>query len=94
MPAEVVAHNPHRDSVCRVSNLSDGTMVTCSQVINIVLIGECTPIALNETRCFFFTECNGDSYYRKKFVPKGYVGMEEYDLHQPHLRHCRFCLLA
>lgn len=32
LPANMVTHNPHKDSVCRISHLSDGMMVTCSQV--------------------------------------------------------------
>ena len=31
-PAEVIKQNPHKSSVCRLSHLTDGSMVSCSLV--------------------------------------------------------------
>ena len=31
-PAEIIKQNPHKTSVCRVSHLTDGSMVSCSLV--------------------------------------------------------------
>ena len=32
VPAVVASDNPHKDSLCRISHLSDGSIVSCSQV--------------------------------------------------------------
>ena len=53
IPAVIVGDSPHKDSICRIANFSDGAMVTCSSVRKFV----CTKINAEYHHCTGLYSC-------------------------------------